>query len=408
MSAIAPTRSIEPVSATAALRDAVPGGYRFYWIDWLRFLAATTVLFDHLCNSNWLGDGVPPSPRYKTLLTILVVPTHLGREAVTVFFVLSGALVGGLTLRKIRAGTFDVAAYATDRFTRIWVPLVPALLLTAASVRMLDDPLFPLQYVGCLLGLNEVLTHHPYANGALWSLAYEIWCYVFAGGAAVLVGRKTRPAGRLVALAVTTLALYVLFYRTDWTYFGAWLIGAGAIGLSERIRSSTRLWVTLAGFVVTLLGVFAFGPELVALVPPLVPLSHWSGLRYTANLTIAAGAMLFVAGVCRWSPSSRFVTWIERWGTTLAAFSYTLYLTHMPVLRVLASTTMQLPGIVTWYSIGRAAVWVAICVAVALVMYGLFEAHTPRIRRWLRARLAGGKTTRASEVHGYEALAGNR
>ena len=118
MPAIAPARPVETVSVTSALRDAAPGGHRLYWIDWLRFLAAATVLFDHLCAMNWTDQGGAPDPRRNGLATLLVVPIHLGREAVIVFFVLSGALVGGLTLRKVRAGDFDPAAYAT--FTYRW------------------------------------------------------------------------------------------------------------------------------------------------------------------------------------------------------------------------------------------------------------------------------------------------
>ncbi len=383
---------------------AATGRHHLYWIDWLRFLAAATVLLDHVCDANWIGQNVAADPRYKTLLTLLVAPIHLGREAVIVFFVLSGALVGGLTLRKMRDGTFDAAGYAADRLARIYVPLVPALLLTAASVRMLDDPLAPLQYLGCLFGLQGVVTHHPYANGPLWSLSYEIWFYVLAGCVAVAAGGRGRSGrARLLAWALGALTLGILCFRLHWTYFACWLLGAGGMALSERITRPARPRAVLAGVALMFAGTAGFRPDLLAVVPPLGFVGRWSGLETVATLTLGAGTLLLVASICRSVPASPRAARIERLGTTLAAFSYTLYLTHMPILRIFASTSTRLPELVTWYALFRLAWWTAACLAVALVMYALFEKQTPRVRRWLRARLDG--TARDRAVQARPALA---
>ena len=53
-----------------------------------------------------------------------------GYTGVDVFFVLSGFLVGGAVMRAGPA--FDWRTYAIARLSRLWVVLVPALLLTAA------------------------------------------------------------------------------------------------------------------------------------------------------------------------------------------------------------------------------------------------------------------------------------
>ncbi len=377
--------------------SAPAGRPHLYWIDWLRFLAAATVLLDHVCDANWFGQNVAVDPRHKTLLTFLTAPIHLGREAVVVFFVLSGTLVGGLTLRKMRDGTFDAAGYAADRLARVYVPLVPALLLTAASVRMLDDPMAPLQYLGCLLGLQGVVTHHPYANGPLWSLSYEIWFYVLAGCVAVAAGGRGRT-GRVRRLAweIGALTLGILCFRLQWTYFACWLLGAAGMGLSERIAKPARPWAMLAGVALMFAGVAGFRPDLLALVPLLGLLSGWSWLDQAATLTLGAGTLLLVASICRSVPASPTGARIERLGTTLAAFSYTLYLTHMPILRVFASTSARLPELVTWYALFRLTWWAAACLAVAWVMYVLFEKQTPRVRRWLRAHFDGTARDRAA------------
>jgi peptidoglycan/LPS O-acetylase OafA/YrhL len=53
----------------------------------------------------------------------------IGDEAVMVFFVLSGYLVGGSVLRDMRAGTWNWSSYLIKRLVRLWVVLVPAVLL---------------------------------------------------------------------------------------------------------------------------------------------------------------------------------------------------------------------------------------------------------------------------------------
>lgn len=54
--------------------------------------------------------------------------TSLGHEAVMIFFVLSGYLVGGSVLKQKHK--FEWLKYSITRLTRLWVILIPALLLT--------------------------------------------------------------------------------------------------------------------------------------------------------------------------------------------------------------------------------------------------------------------------------------
>ena len=103
--------------------------------------------------------------------------------------------------------------------------------------------------------------------------------------------------------------------------------------------------------------------------------------------------MLVIAGVCRAVPTTRAGAAVERWGAPLAAFSYTLYLTHMPLLRIFACTSTPLPERVTPYSLFRAGWWAAASLAFAFLTYKLFEERTPQVRRWLRDRLGGAKGT---------------
>ena len=67
----------------------------YYWLDAIRFLAAFMVVFCHSRNDFFLPYGELPVEQ-KTLGTMLFYSLgRLGHEAVIVFFVLSGFLVGG-------------------------------------------------------------------------------------------------------------------------------------------------------------------------------------------------------------------------------------------------------------------------------------------------------------------------
>ena len=54
---------------------------------------------------------------------------ELGHEAVMVFFVLSGFLVGGSTIRVIKSNSWTWKEYLLQRLTRMWMVLIPALVL---------------------------------------------------------------------------------------------------------------------------------------------------------------------------------------------------------------------------------------------------------------------------------------
>jgi peptidoglycan/LPS O-acetylase OafA/YrhL len=56
----------------------------------------------------------------------------IGNEAVIIFFVLSGYLVGGSAIRDMRNNRWSWSRYLVQRATRLWIVLLPALLLGVA------------------------------------------------------------------------------------------------------------------------------------------------------------------------------------------------------------------------------------------------------------------------------------
>ena len=94
----------------------------FYWLDALRFIAAFMVLLSHSRNTFFPEYGALPSEQHNILTMAFTMFCRMGHEAVIIFFVLSGFLVGGRGFERIKAGTMNVKSYAIDRFSIIYPP----------------------------------------------------------------------------------------------------------------------------------------------------------------------------------------------------------------------------------------------------------------------------------------------
>ena len=135
--------------------------FRLDNLDLLRGITAFLVLAGHLRASAFQSyatlqeTGIPSSVPVEEAFYFM---TGLGHQAVIVFFALSGFLVGGKALRDILAGRFSWRCYLLRRLTRLWIVIIPALLLTL----LLDD-------AGLSLTLGKGYDgryHDLYASGA--------------------------------------------------------------------------------------------------------------------------------------------------------------------------------------------------------------------------------------------------
>ena len=85
------------------------------WLDTMRFIAAFLVLFSHSRNDFFVPfDQLPPEQR-GLFAYVFYFLGRLGHEAVIVFFVLSGFLVGGRGLERIKNDSFQIGSYCIDR-----------------------------------------------------------------------------------------------------------------------------------------------------------------------------------------------------------------------------------------------------------------------------------------------------
>ncbi|MGH6867944.1 MAG: acyltransferase family protein, partial [Methylocella sp.] len=98
------------------------------FLDFLRATAALLVLFAHTRFFYFLNIDFADQP--NVFLRLFYFITALGHEAVVVFFVLSGFLIGGSLSDSMLRGDFDLPRYLIARFVRIFIVYFPALVIT--------------------------------------------------------------------------------------------------------------------------------------------------------------------------------------------------------------------------------------------------------------------------------------
>lgn len=287
--------------------------------------------------------------------------TSLGMASVMVFFAVSGYSIASEPRYGFREFLFR-------RLTRLWLVLVPVLLLTLA-VDTLGINIFGLDYgpqttanhfivserlsvatfLGNLAFLQTLITHSFGSNTALWSLSLEFWCYI-----AFYFRRRLLI---LIPLCAALTFLYPLFPIVG----GIWALGA----LATKIRPNrTRGAILAALFLwVLILGIDKTAGR---------GLSNW--VHYAATGIVAAA----MVGSIRFE--NRAITY-------LSGFTYTLYAIHVPLLALVNASmgNMKPEG----KNFETYAVVMALIFIFCFGLSRLTEAHTRAFRELTRGAWAG-------------------
>lgn len=338
--------------------------------DLLRGLAALLVVLVHVRQTAFVDYTALPAEGRGLLTALFYGLTRSGNEAVLVFFVLSGLLVGGQIVARVMNERFDWVSYTIDRVSRIFLPLVPAVAISAAvGILVLGHSLGLLEILANILGLNGVLTETMVENRPLWSLAYEIWFYVIGGALAYIFSRGPN-LWSVALLSAGTFSMAVL----DSRYFLFW--GLGAVASLFRVLRKREILFMLGLF---LMGVGAFFNQLT------VPTKFFENLPLPKGID---GASLLCIGLCLMLPLlgservTRKLSALRRPAAALASFSYSLYLFHFPINEVLQIWMPQASEI-SLITAAQFVLRVVLCILGSLFFYWCFERNTATLRRSL-------------------------
>jgi peptidoglycan/LPS O-acetylase OafA/YrhL len=219
------------------------------FLNWSRWVAAWLVVAEHARSLVFVDYGELQSPGLWAKGFYFL--TGFGHEAVMVFFVISGYLVGGKVWSLYREGRFGWRRYLADRASRLYAVLLVALLLGvildwSGYLFFNKYGLYNHGYEGSIavlgtapierMGWRDFLVNAFFlqtiagstfgSNGPLWSLAYEWWYYILFPGLLLVVFRKSL-IGLTVGAALTVLLLFVLPSDIIWL-FGIWFFGVAA------------------------------------------------------------------------------------------------------------------------------------------------------------------------------------
>jgi peptidoglycan/LPS O-acetylase OafA/YrhL len=372
-------------------------------LDLIRGVSALAVMLGHVRGLFFVDF---PFLANKSIASrVIYAVTGFGHQAVMIFFVLSGYFIGMSVIDSVSGQRWSWRVYLVNRLTRLQLVLFPALILGAiwdqigmripraasfyfGSLYKYYLPSVALRstvpvFFGNLFFLQSVVSPVFGSNGPLWSLSYEFWYYILFPALVLAVASWARIRDRFLYAGLSALLLWFIGPQIS-LYFVIWLAGA----LVGRLHRTAQ-----------------FGPP-----------------RMQAIVSMAAGLIFF--GALAWSRTQKlssdilpdfmiglsFALWLYMLihGTredvspgltnaakTLSGFSYTLYLTHFPVLLLLRGL-LDPQG--NWQP-DMLHLLLALGIALLMLTYAYFvaqftEARTASVRR----RLLQPRLSRPKEV----------
>ena len=370
---------------------------RLAGLDGVRGLAALFVVVNHVFLRAFPGYPVDKAPFWAAWFIY-------GRFAVVVFIVLSGF---SLALSPARHGwqLDGVSRFARRRAWRILPPYWAALVFSVAVAWLLVRP--PGQrvpgsssvFVNGLLVQNLVAAPSP--NRAFWSIAVEAQLYVLfpllllmvrRRGAILMVAAVTLVVAMvgIVGPHVSHLDVFVIQSAPDLAaLFAVGILAAGIVGSSAGRRSWPWAWLALA----------AAAPVLVTI--------WWQGSVWTldhlfwVDLALGPAVACLLAALATGRPAPLLRLLDARPIRDLGASSYSLYLTHGPIVivvyeKLVAGRVRQ--GVPAF--VASLALVVPLTIVFARVFASVFEApfrqRVSRSPATSRTRRGSGRGTRPS------------
>jgi peptidoglycan/LPS O-acetylase OafA/YrhL len=360
-------------------------------ISLLRGLAAIEVASAHLRAQFFPAFGQIKDP--TLWFQLFAFCTGFAHEAVVVFFLLSGWLVGGSLLNKI-GEPGALKHYAIDRATRLWIVLIPTYIFTfliantfcecnlgAGSAGLPDHAFSPPTFAGNLLGLQTMVVPTFGGNFPLWSLANETWYYVLFPVLLLAVTHKSTLA-RCIAATYILGALSLLNFSIS-LYFCIWLLG---VGFSRMKIDTGRL---LQAFLFVLFCAVAVYFRM---------RGHHDDLNQQSFLQDFLYSVCFLLFLCSTQipqknpkPISKKIKTV---GEFLSGFSFSLYVLHIPLIALLLFLASHWTHhhiysqdqLISW------AIYFSTLITVLLGSYVFsipFESQTNRLRKAIKNRLIG-------------------
>lgn len=312
-------------------------------LDGFRGLAAVSVIAFHLINTTapvWFSEGPPELVRNAL--------HHLGVNAVTAFFVLSGFLVARPFIdHVIDDRPMRVARYVRARSLRIlpawWLVLLVVLIVSNHPV--LGDPgelflLATLQHSYDPELLRDVI---PPA----WTLVIEVSFYILMPVLLLALRRPLHRFGRTTRIAVLAVLLTGSVVATMWLH--RWWLDPATMPHPDLRPFSFSLPIWWDAFALGMLAALIvnawrshvpFGRELrlLSIVPALAAWDYFGDPGVDRNTLFGVACAMMVIGLAGGEEGLTTRAFSMSWPRRIGWWSYGMYLWHLPIQYALVQT----------------------------------------------------------------------
>lgn len=188
---------------------------RVYGLDLLRALAIFFVVFGH-------GIHIFSDPMIKQTMDLFVF------DGVSIFFVLSGFLIGGILIKTIETKPLNTSSLM-EFWKRRWFRTLPNYMLILTITYIALGNINALGFIKYLLFIQNFSVPHPPFFPEAWSLSIEEWFYLLIpiGIFFILKSVGSNPKRSVLTLAVSIIIAsicirYYKYYANDIETVYAW------------------------------------------------------------------------------------------------------------------------------------------------------------------------------------------
>ena len=308
------------------------------YLDFVRGISAVLVVMEHLSSRLFVGFGNVESP--NLFVQALYLLNILGGPAVIIFFVLSGLFISRSVLKAVYKNKWSWKTYLINRLSRLYIVLIPALILTfifdRIAVKFFDYQSYEhgldnlIAFFGNIFFLQNISVGVYGSNAPLWSLNYEFWYYMLFPLLFLLFCKQGKIT-KLICVLVALLIFFNIGARMN-SYFVIWLIGSIVLFLPKSKFLRQKFIPILA-----LLLLFV-----AMVVRPLVMTGRlftdgWTTDLFFVDLFVGL-AFGFVIYSLLHITSDKFkkvdLKWFGKFSRLIASYSFSLYVLHYPLINM--------------------------------------------------------------------------
>lgn len=205
---------------------------RVFGLDILRFFAIMFVVISH---------GLVYLPKeIKEFLEYFIF------DGVTIFFVLSGFLIGGILIKILNNGSFTINKLF-DFWKRRWFRTLPAyflilILLVLININFNDKFVFDYNIFKYFLFIQNFKSIHPNFFPEAWSLSVEEWFYLLSPICIFfLINVFKLKSKKAILFTILLITLFTTGFRAYRFFFNVNLVDINIFDIYYRKQVITRL-----------------------------------------------------------------------------------------------------------------------------------------------------------------------